>query len=317
MIDQGRFCIYINFHQNFYWHQCQFILLLLSTNHHLNTITEDTNKANPVVLLWGAESMKNYHFVLVHGACHGAWSWYKLKHRLESAGHRVTALDLAASGTNTKSIHDVHTFREYTEPLLELLASLGAHERAILVGHSLGGLNLALAADRFPDKISVAVFLAAFMPDTAHRPSHVLEEYCARALEGAWLDTSFTPIGKPDKPLTSMFFGPDFLSSKLYQLSPLEDLELGKILVRPGSLFLEDLSTSSNFTREGYGSTTRVYVVCKQDLGIPAEFQRWMIASGGAHHVVEVDGADHMAMLSKPQEICDCLLEIGAKYERA
>lgn len=96
-----------------------------------------------------------------------------------------------------------------------------------------------------------------------------------------------------------------------------KDLELGKILVRPGSLFLEDLSTSSNFTREGYGSTTRVYVVSKQDLGIPPEFQRWMIASSGAHHVVEVDGADHMPMLSKPQEICDCLLEIGAKYERA
>ncbi|KAF8012521.1 hypothetical protein BT93_I0624 [Corymbia citriodora subsp. variegata] len=264
-----------------------------------------------------AESMKHHHFVLVHGACHGAWSWYKLKHRLESAGHRVTALNLAASGTDMRSIHNVHTFREYTEPLLELMASLGAHERAILVGHSLGGLNLALAADMFPEKISAAVFLAAFMPDTAHRPSYVLEEYCARAPEGAWLDTQFAPIGKPDKPLTSMFFGPDFLSSKLYQLSPLEDLELSKILTRPESLFMEDLSTASNFTREGYGSTTRVFIVCKQDLGIPLDFQQWMIANCGANHVLEVDGADHMAMLSKPQEICNCLLEIGAKYECA
>ena len=38
------------------------------------------------------------HFVLVHGLCHGAWSWYKVTTALESAGHRVTALDLAASG---------------------------------------------------------------------------------------------------------------------------------------------------------------------------------------------------------------------------
>ncbi|KAI6700118.1 hypothetical protein NL676_014442 [Syzygium grande] len=260
--------------------------------------------------------MKQYHFVLVHGACHGAWSWYKLKHRLESAGHQVTALDLAASGTDVRSMHEVCTFHEYTEPLLELLASLGPGERAILVGHSLGGMNLALAADRFPEKISAAVFLAAFMPDTAHRPSYVLEEYCARAPKEAWLDTQFAPVGKPDKPLTTMFFGPDFLSSKLYQLSPLEDLELGKILTRPGSLFLEDLSTSSNFTRGGYGLTSRVYVVCRQDLGIPLEFQRWMIENSGADHVLEVDGADHMAMLSKPQELCDCLLEIGAKQAR-
>ncbi|KAK3412220.1 salicylic acid-binding protein 2 [Eucalyptus grandis] len=261
--------------------------------------------------------MKYHHFVLVHGACHGAWSWYKLKHRLESAGHRVTALDLAASGTNTKSIHDVQTFHEYTEPLLEFLASLGAQERVILVGHSLGGLNSALAADSFPKKISVTVFLAALMPDTAHRPSYVLEEHFARSPEGAWLDTQFVPIGTPDKPLTSMSFGPDFLSSKLYQLSPVKDLELGKILTRPGSLFVEDLSTASNFTREGYGSTMRVYVVCRQDLGMPLEFQQWMIANGGAHHVLELDGADHMAMLSKPQELCDCLLEIGAKYAPA
>ncbi|XP_030546412.1 salicylic acid-binding protein 2-like [Rhodamnia argentea] len=261
--------------------------------------------------------MEHHHFLLVHGACHGAWSWYKLKHRLESAGHRVTALDLAASGTHTKSMHDIRTFREYTEPLLELMASLGAHERVILVGHSLGGLSLALAADRFPEKISAAVFLTAFMPDTAHRPSYVLEEYCARAPEGAWLDTQFAPMGEPDNPLTSMFFGPAFLSSKLYQMSPLEDLELCKILTRPGSLFLEDLRTSSNFTREGYGSTVRVYVACGQDLGIPLEFQRWMIATGGADHVVEVEGADHMPMLSTPQELCDCLLEIGARYARA
>ncbi|KAF8012519.1 hypothetical protein BT93_I0622 [Corymbia citriodora subsp. variegata] len=261
--------------------------------------------------------MKHHHFVLVHGACHGAWSWYKLKHRLELAGHHVTALDLAASGTDTRSIDDIHTFHKYTEPLLELMASLGAGERVILVGHSLGGMSLALAADRFPEKISAAVFLAAFMPDTTHRPSYVLEEFCARAPEGAWLDTQFATIGKPDKPLTSMFFGPDYLSSKLYQLSPLEDLELCKILTRPGSMFMEDLSTLSNFTRKGYGSTTRIYVVCKQDLGTPLEFQQWMITNGGAHHVAEVDGADHMAMLSNPQELCECLLEIGTKYARA
>ncbi|EXB63678.1 hypothetical protein L484_027021 [Morus notabilis] len=35
------------------------------------------------------------HFVLVHGSCHGGWSWYKLVPLLKSAGHAVTALDLA------------------------------------------------------------------------------------------------------------------------------------------------------------------------------------------------------------------------------
>ncbi|KAF6177053.1 hypothetical protein GIB67_015928 [Kingdonia uniflora] len=53
------------------------------------------------------ESTKQ-HFVLVHGACHGAaWCWYKVQTLLESEGHRVTALDLAASGTGMRNMEDV------------------------------------------------------------------------------------------------------------------------------------------------------------------------------------------------------------------
>lgn len=116
------------------------------------------------------------HFVLVHGAGHGAWCWYKLKPLLEANGHQVTSLDLAASGINMKAIQEVHTLCEYSQPLLELLASLPPDESVILVGHSLGGLNLALAMDKFPQKISVSVYLTAFMPDTVHQPSYVLDQ---------------------------------------------------------------------------------------------------------------------------------------------
>ena len=127
-------------------------------------------------------SQKNYidpkHYILVHGACHGAWTWYKLKPRLESAGHQVTVLDLAASGTNLKKLEDVNTLSQYSEPLLELLASLPKNEKVVLVGHSLGGLNIALAMEKFPQKVAVGVFLAAFVPDIEHKPSYVLEKVC-------------------------------------------------------------------------------------------------------------------------------------------
>ncbi|KAB1214682.1 Salicylic acid-binding protein 2 [Morella rubra] len=215
-----------------------------------------------------AASKEQTHFVLVHGACHGAWCWYKLKPRLESAGHRVTALDLAASGIKLRAIQDVHTLYEYTEPLLELLASLPPNEKVVLVGHSLGGMNLALAMDKYPEKVAVAVFLTAFMPDTTHKPSYVLDQ----------------------------------------------DLELAKTLARPSSLFIENLSKAKNFSNEGYGSVPRVYVVCEDDMGITKEFQRWMIENGGVNDVMEIKGVDHMAMFSKPRELCVCLLEIACKY---
>lgn len=122
------------------------------------------------------KQLHGHHFVLVHGACHGAWCWYKLKPQLESAGHRVTILDLTGSGTNAETIYDVRSFAKYNEPLLEAMALLKPDEKVVLVGHSFGGLSLALVADRFPEKVSVAVFLTAFLPDTVHLPSYVLDQ---------------------------------------------------------------------------------------------------------------------------------------------
>jgi pimeloyl-ACP methyl ester carboxylesterase len=119
---------------------------------------------------------KQKHFVLVHGLCMGAWSWYKLKPQLESAGHKVTALDLTACGINTHKIEDVHTFADYAKPLLDFLASLAPNEKVVLVGHSFGGMSAALAMEKFPEKLVVGVFIAAFTPDTDHKPSYVLQQ---------------------------------------------------------------------------------------------------------------------------------------------
>ena len=116
------------------------------------------------------------HFVLVHGACHGAWCWFKLKPLLEAAGHRVSAFDLSASGTNTKVIQQVTSLSDYTLPLLEFMAAVPAEEKVVLVGHSLGGMNIALAMDKFPEKVAVAVFLTAFMPDSVHKASYVIDK---------------------------------------------------------------------------------------------------------------------------------------------
>ncbi|CAJ2635487.1 unnamed protein product [Trifolium pratense] len=224
------------------------------------------------------------HYVLVHGACHGAWCWYKVKPLLESAGHLVTVLDLAASGTNLNKIEDVNTVSEYSEPLLQLMATIPPNEKVILVGHSLGGLNIALAMEKFPEK------------------------YIESTPTAEWVDTEFFQSGNK----TSMFFGPKFLSNKLYQQSSIEDLELAKTLLRPGSLFMEDLIQQKNlFTKQGYGSVPHGFIVCDDDIAIPLKFQLWMIQNAGINDVLEIKGADHMAMLCKPQQLCDSLNHIA------
>ncbi|XP_058081608.1 methylesterase 1-like isoform X3 [Magnolia sinica] len=209
------------------------------------------------------------HFVLVHGACHGAWCWYKVATLLTSAGNRVTAVDLAASGINPKKFEDeVLKFSEYSLPLLDIMASLPPQERVILVGHSLGGLNLALAMDKYPEKVSVAVFLTAFMPDSSNRPSYILDK----------------------------------------------DYTLATTLVRVGSLFQEDLSNAPFFSKERYGSVTRVFIVCDEDMAIPDEFQHWMVENNPVKEVKVINGSDHMPMFCKAQELCHSLLEIAERH---
>ncbi|CAH8389602.1 unnamed protein product [Eruca vesicaria subsp. sativa] len=110
------------------------------------------------------EKENKTRFVLVHGLCHGAWTWYKVKMRLKAAGQSVTAVDLAASGINMTRLEEIQTLKDYAKPLLDILRSFDS-DKVILVAHSMGGLCSALAADIFPRKVAAIVFLAAFMPN--------------------------------------------------------------------------------------------------------------------------------------------------------
>lgn len=116
------------------------------------------------------------HFVLIHGAFHGAWCWHKVLSLLKSAGHRVTAIDLGASGINPKRLDEISSFSDYAQPLMEFMGSVKQEERVILVGHSYGGLCISLAMEKFPGKILVAVFVSAYMPHYKSPPGTLIQE---------------------------------------------------------------------------------------------------------------------------------------------
>ncbi|XP_010548386.1 PREDICTED: methylesterase 1-like [Tarenaya hassleriana] len=260
------------------------------------------------------EANKKHHFVLVHGACQGAWCWYKVKPRLEEAGHRVTVMDLAGSGIDvTRTIKDVNTCVEYSDPLIKILGSSPPSEKVVLVGHSFGGMSLAIASEKFPDKISVSVYLTAFMPDTKNPPSFVIDKILSNMPEESWMGTKFERYGH-DKTGISMLYSPELMKKKLYKLCPVEDLELALSLLRPGSLFTNALSKMEKFSEKGYGSVRRVFIMCKGAKAMAEEQQRWIIENSGASEVIEMEDTGHMAMICKPRQVSAHLLEIADKY---
>ncbi|ONK72490.1 uncharacterized protein A4U43_C04F19970 [Asparagus officinalis] len=251
--------------------------------------------------------------ILVHGASHGAWSWYKLATLLKSAGHQVTIPDLKASGIDATRLEEVASFADYSQPLMDVVASLPSTEKVILVGHSLGGLSVALAAEKFPEKVAGLVFVTAIMPDCESSPGRLLKDLLFSPLFMS-LDTQLTPIEAPTEskipPPSRMIFGPQTIAYNLYQLCSQEDLMLASTLLRPCPMFLEDLESTSALSKDRYGSVPSFYVVCCDDAIIAKEYQQQMIRNHCVKKVFEIEGSDHMPMFSRPQELCQSLLEI-------
>ncbi|MFS7955839.1 putative alpha/beta hydrolase-1 [Helianthus anomalus] len=251
------------------------------------------------------------HLVLVHGLCHGAWCWYKVMTDLRSAGHRVSAVDLGGSGVHPSRPDEITTFSDYIHPLIRFLESLSADERVVLVGHSYGGLAISLAMERFPQIVSVAVFITAYMPNCRDPPALQMTKYFKNLKPEMNMDCRFTFINGS---LESAELGDSYLATMMYHNCQPEDLALAKTLIRPGHFFLDDMSKDSLLTSDRYGSISRVYVVCEDDRVMDEEFQRFLIEDSPPNEVKSFPGAGHMIMLSMPKDISLYLQEIVARY---
>jgi pimeloyl-ACP methyl ester carboxylesterase len=102
-------------------------------------------------------------YVLVPGACHGAWCFDDLVEGLRAQGHRVLALTL--SGIAERA-HLVHAGVNLETHIADVLAEMAVNDvsGAVLVGHSYGGMVITAVADRVPQQVDSLVYLDAFVP---------------------------------------------------------------------------------------------------------------------------------------------------------
>jgi pimeloyl-ACP methyl ester carboxylesterase len=93
------------------------------------------------------------HFVLVHGAYHGAWCWDALREELDLAGHSTTAVGLPIEDPDAGA-------ERYAD---EIVASAPKNEGPVaLLGHSLAGLTIPIVAGRI--RTAITIYLAALLP---------------------------------------------------------------------------------------------------------------------------------------------------------
>ena len=139
-------------------------------------------------------------YVLIPGACHGAWCFDDLTAALRTEGHRVLRYTLTGVAERA---HLAHAGVNLETHITDVLAALEAQPDAddlVLVGHSYGGMVITGVADRIPEKVDALVYLDALVPRDGESCWHLVNDE-----ERKWyLGVDETGYGVPPMP----FFDP-------------------------------------------------------------------------------------------------------------
>lgn len=237
-----------------------------------------------------------HHYVLVHGAWHGAWCWEKVTPLLIDAGHVVHTLDLPGLGEDNTQVLDV-TLDSYVKSVTDLVEGVG--EPVVLVGHSMGGMVITQTAERIADKIDSLIYLTAFSPK--HRETllqYSLDDADSLVSQYKQLDEEDGILTVADSALKECFYG----------LCSDEDANAAIKRLRPQAL--APLAMPLKLSDKNYGSVRRCYIECNKDKAISPGLQRRMKgnASVAASAVLETD---HSPFYSCPQELVDTLIAMS------
>ncbi|KAL2610408.1 hypothetical protein R1flu_028981 [Riccia fluitans] len=251
--------------------------------------------------------MQKPEIVLVHGASHGAWCWFKVKAILEKSGHKTTIIDLLSSGRDETDANSVASVEQYAKPLTDYLATVS--KKVIIVGHSLGGVSISYSMEKFPEKISKAVYVAAILQGNNES---AVETFPPGAVQNLLQKQVFLLSQTTQTTPTSFKLTEDFgLASKyFYNECADEDVYLGMSLMKwtPYSAFVEKLFLSP----ARYGQIPRYYVVTGKDALLDRKlYQETRINTITVTRSFYLEKSDHSPMLSMPAELCDILLTIA------
>lgn len=233
------------------------------------------------------------HFVLVHGAFHGAWCWYKVTAALEAAGHRVTAVDLPSAGIDPTPAASVD-LQAQADAVVAVLDALG--EPAIVVGHSAGGPVISTVAEARPEKVAKLVYVTAYLLEDGASIISMLPND----------PDSLVPPNLVATP-EGIFIRLDQVRDVFYGTSDDADVALARSLLRPLGI-----RPSGDPVRIGaaFASVRRFYVGCRRDRAVSPAFQRAMYTALPCERVFTIR-SDHSPFFSRPAALVRILERVA------
>src|SRR5262245_23523854 len=222
-------------------------------------------------------------FVLVHGAFHGGWCWYKLATLLAERGHRVLAPDLPGHGRSAGKEATLEAYGQHVADVLNAEA-----EPAVLVGHRMGGAVITAAGELAPDKVAKIVYLTAFLAPNGGSMSGDLSR---RPAPGGFI--AVTPEAEPI----------------LYHDCPPEDVMLSRLCLTPQPQL--PLTQPIMRTAERWGSIPRAFICCTLDRVFAIAGQRAQAEAEPGTEWLELPSG-HSPFFSMPDKLADMLERLAA-----
>ncbi len=240
-------------------------------------------------------------FILVHGAWHGAWCWYKVVPLLEKAGHRAIAVDLPGLGRDRTPLRDV-SLQSYVDRVGAAIDQQPG--RAILVGHSRGGIVISQTAEQRPARIEKLVYLAAFLlPNGQALLPGALEDTRSLLLQNLVVDEKQGYMTVKEAAYREAMYG---------DCSD-EDVALAASLLTPEPI--APCVTPLDLSERNFGQVPRVYIETLGDDALTLAAQRKMVAAMPCERVISMDTA-HSPFFSAPQELADHLASLSPARSR-
>jgi len=238
-------------------------------------------------------------FVLVHGAWHGGWCWQKVIPFLKAAGHEVYAPTLTGLAERAAELSPDIGLDTHIQDVVGLLQEKNLHG-VILVGHSYGGMVITGVVDAVPERIAHLVYLDTFVPRDGEAMVHVspwLIHLLLRKQTRAdgWRVDSQGDYGVTTEPDRS------WVLSRV-TLQPLKTLEQPLHLKNPAIV----------------SATPRTYIECINGGFFSLPMQRILAHLMAPRALPPTEAGwrlrqlptGHDAMITKPRELADLLLEV-------
>lgn len=237
------------------------------------------------------------NFVLVHGAMHGGWFWEPVQTRLAELGHTALAPDLPGSGDDVtpRQLVDLDMV---SRRIADVVLDAAADGPVVLVGHSFGGVVIGEVAERVPESLLGLVYVSGVIA----APGQSMVEALGAGDRPLPLLSEDGTVMRPDFDRAMQ----NFYAACSPDLAEQAARRLGEQATKP-------LLEPSTVTAERFGAVARAYVECLQDRAVPLEIQRRMQSVLPCAPVHRLD-CDHSPQLSRPQELADVLVTIGAEF---